>query len=202
MACQAALTKQGVAVLIVPVDISHAEVHEDFPYRVHHSKPMVIPNDDELAEIAKILNAGKKITLYAGAGCEDALDEIKAVAEILKAPVAHTSRAKSYLEHDNPFNVGMTGILGSEAGYKAILDCDTLLLLGADFAWRQFYPDKAKIVQIDINSTHLGRRHHITFGAVGDIKPSLRALMPRLEQHGDASFQQEYVERFAKAMAA
>ncbi|GLQ50573.1 thiamine pyrophosphate-dependent enzyme [Dyella flava] len=202
MACQAALTKQGVAVLIVPVDISHAEVHEDFPYRVHHSKPMVIPNDDELAEIAKILNTGKKITIYAGAGCEDALDDIKAVAEILKAPVAHTSRAKSYLEHDNPFNVGMTGILGSEAGYKAILDCDTLLLLGADFAWRQFYPDKAKIVQIDINSTHLGRRHHITFGAVGDIKPSLRALMPRLEQHDDASFQQEYVERFAKAMAA
>jgi pyruvate dehydrogenase (quinone) len=202
MACQAALTKQGVAVLIVPVDISHGDVHEDYPYRVHASKPVIVPNDAELDEIAKILNAGKKITIYAGSGCEDALDEIKHVAELLKAPVAHTSRAKSFLEHDNPYNVGMTGILGSEAGYNAILDCDTLLLLGADFAWRQFYPDKARIVQIDIDPTHLGRRHHIAFGAVGDTKPTLRALMPRLQQHTDASFQQEYVERFAKAMAS
>ena len=202
MACQAALTKRGVAVLIVPVDISHGEVHEDYPYRVHHSKPVVIPNDEELDEIAKILNAGKKITIYAGAGCEEALNEIKVVAELLGAPVAHTSRAKSFLEHDNPYNVGMTGILGSEAGYKAILDCDTLLLLGADFAWRQFYPDKAKIVQIDLESTHIGRRHHVAFGATGDIKPTLRALMPRLEKHADTSFQKEYVERFAKAMAS
>lgn len=202
MACQAALAHKGVAVLIVPVDISHSEVHEDFPYRVHHSKPVITPNEEELDEIAQILNAGKKITIYAGSGCEDALDEIKVVAELLKAPVAHTSRAKSFLEHDNPFNVGMTGILGSEAGYKAILDCDTLLLLGADFAWRQFYPDKANIVQIDINPTHIGRRHHVAFGAVGDIKPTLRALMSRLQQQEDGSFQQEYVERFAKAMAS
>ena len=202
MACQAALTKRGVAVLIVPVDVSHGEVHEDFPYRVHHSKPVVVPNDGELDAMTGILNAGSKITIYAGAGCEDALDEIKAVAKKLKAPVAHTSRAKCFLEHDNPFNVGMTGLLGSEAGYRAILDCDTLLLLGADFAWRQFYPDKAKIVQIDIDPTHIGRRHHVTFGAVGDIAPTLRALLPRLEQHDDPSFQQEYVERFAKAMVS
>ncbi|GGA02373.1 thiamine pyrophosphate-dependent enzyme [Dyella caseinilytica] len=202
MACQTALTKQGVAVLIVPVDISHSEIKDDFPYRVHHSKPVTVPNDEELDEIAKILNAGKKITIYAGSGCENALDEIKVVAEKLGAPIAHTSRAKSFLEHDNPYNVGMTGLLGTEAGYKAILDCDTLLLLGADFAWRQFYPDNAKIVQIDINPTHLGRRHHVTFGAVGDIKPTLRALMSRLEQHNDTSFQQAYVEKFTKALAS
>ncbi len=202
MACQAALTKRGVAVLIVPVDISHSEVHEDFPYRVHHSKPVTIPNDAELDEIVKILDAGKKITIYAGSGCEDALEEIKLVAQKLGAPVAHTSRAKSFLEHDNPYNVGMTGILGSEAGYKAILDCDTLLLLGADFAWRQFYPDKAQIVQVDLDPTHIGRRHHVAFGATGDIKPTLRALLPRLKQHDDTSFQQDYVERFSKAMAS
>ncbi|WP_267226529.1 thiamine pyrophosphate-dependent enzyme [Dyella silvae] len=202
MACQAALAKRGVAVLIVPVDVSHSEVHEDYPYRVHHSRPVVTPNDEELDHIAGILNAGNKITIYAGSGCKDALEEIKAAAETLKAPVAHTSRAKSFLEHDNPYNVGMTGILGSEAGYRAILDCDTLLLLGADFAWRQFYPDKAKIVQIDIDPTHIGRRHHVTFGAVGDAKPTLRALLPRLKQRSDASFQQDYVDRFAKAMAS
>ena len=202
MACQAAITKRGVAVLIVPVDISHGEVHEDFPYRVHFPRPTIRPNDNEIAEIAEILNAGEKITIYAGSGCEDALSEILAVAEQLKAPIAHTSRGKSFLEHDNPYNVGMTGILGNEAGYKAILDCDTLLLLGADFAWRQFYPDKAKIVQIDLDPTHLGRRHHVTLGAVGDIKPTLRALLPHLEQKIDGTFQETYVRRYHEAMAS
>jgi pyruvate dehydrogenase (quinone) len=202
MACQAAITKRGVAVLIVPVDISHGEVHEDFPYRVHAPRPAIRPNDDEIAEIAAILNAGARVTIYAGSGCEDALNEILAVAEQLKAPIAHTSRGKSFLEHDNPYNVGMTGILGNEAGYKAILDCDTLLLLGADFAWRQFYPDKAKIVQIDLDPTHLGRRHHVTLGAVGDIKPTLRALLPHLEQKIDGTFQETYVRRYHEAMAS
>lgn len=202
MACQAALAKRGVAVLIVPVDVSHAEVHDDFPYCVHHGHPIVRPNDEEIEEIAQILNSGKKIAIYAGAGCEKALDEIVAVADRLKAPVAHTSRAKCYLEAGNPYNIGMTGILGNEAGYNAILACDTLLLLGADFAWRQFYPDQAKIVQIDIDPTHLGRRHHIAFGAVGDIKPTLQALLPHLKSNEDASFQEKYVKRYAEAMAS
>jgi pyruvate dehydrogenase (quinone) len=202
MACQAAIAKRGVAVLIVPVDISHSEVREDFPYRVHFPRPTIRPNDDEIAEIAKLLNAGKKVTIYAGSGCEDALNEILAVAEQLKAPVAHTSRGKSFLEHDNPYNVGMTGILGNDAGYKAVLDCDTLLLLGADFAWRQFYPDGAKIVQIDLDPTHLGRRHHVTFGAVGDIKPTLRALLPLLQQKSDGTFQKNYVDRYREHVAS
>ena len=202
MACQAAIAKRGVAVLIVPVDMSHSDVHEDFPYRVHFPRPMIRPNDDEIAEIAKILNAGKKVTIYAGSGCEDALNEILAVAEHLKAPIAHTSRGKSFLEHDNPYNVGMTGILGNEAGYKAVLDCDTLLLLGADFAWRQFYPDKAKIVQIDLDPTHLGRRHPVTLGAVGDIKPTLCALLPLLEQKSDGAFQKTYVDRYHEHVAS
>jgi pyruvate dehydrogenase (quinone) len=196
MACQTAIARRGVAVLIVPVDMSHGEVHEDFPYHVHFPRPTIRPNDDELAEIAKTLNAGKKVTIYAGSGCEDALTEILAVAEQLKAPVAHTSRGKSFLEHDNPYNVGMTGILGNEAGYKAVLECDTLLTLGADFAWRQFYPDKAKIVQIDLDPTHLGRRHPVAIGAVGDIKPTLRALLPLLQPKSDDSFQRTYVDRY------
>lgn len=199
-ACQAALTDKGVSVLIVPVDISHGEVAEDYPYRVHHARPDICPNPQELAEIAKILNAGSKITIYAGSGCENALEEIKAVAERLKAPIAHTSRGKSDLEHNNPYNVGMTGILGNEAGYHAVLECDTLLVLGADFAWRQFYPDHAKIVQIDIKPRHLGRRHHVTFGAAGDVKLTMQALLPYLENNPDASFQQEFVQRFKKAM--
>ncbi|WP_329742184.1 thiamine pyrophosphate-dependent enzyme [Dyella sp. A6] len=198
-ACQAALNERGVAVLIVPVDISHGEVKQDYPYRVHHARPDIRPNPREIEAIADILNAGNKVTIYAGAGCEGALDEIKAVAERLKAPIAHTSRGKSDLEHDNPYNVGMTGILGNEAGYHAVLECDTLLLLGADFAWRQFYPDHANIVQIDIKPSHLGRRHHVTLGAVGDVKLTLQALLPHLENKADTLFQQEFVRRYRKA---
>jgi pyruvate dehydrogenase (quinone) len=202
MACQAAIAKRGVAVLIVPVDLSHSDVHDDYPYRVHFPRPTIRPNDEELADIAQILNAGVNVTIYAGSGCEDAVREIVAVAEKLKAPVAITSRGKSFLEHDNPYNVGMTGILGNEAGYKAVLDCDTLLLLGADFAWRQFYPDKAKIVQIDIDPTHLGRRHHVTLGAVGDVKATLTALLPLLRPKADGTFQETYVRRYHEYRAA
>jgi pyruvate dehydrogenase (quinone) len=201
MACQAALAKRGVAVLIVPVDISHGEIHDDFPYRVHPTRPTVRPNDEEIDEIARTLNAGKRIAIYAGSGCEGALEEIVAVADRLKAPVAHTSRAKCFLEPNNPYNIGMTGILGNEAGYNALFECDTLLLLGADFAWRQFYPDSAKIIQIDIDPTHLGRRHHISFGAVGDIQATLTALLPHLERRDDASFQEKYVKHYAQTMA-
>ncbi|WP_243050315.1 thiamine pyrophosphate-dependent enzyme [Dyella sp. RRB7] len=200
-ACQSALTLGGVSVLIVPVDMSHGVVKEDFPYRVHHARPDICPNTQELAEIAKILNEGNNISIYAGSGCEGALEEIKAVAERLNAPVAHTSRAKSALEHDNPYNVGMTGILGNKAGYDAVLECDTLLVLGADFAWRQFYPDHAKIIQIDIKATHIGRRHHVTFGAVGDIKTTLRALLPLLDANPDASFLQNALKKHESAMA-
>jgi pyruvate dehydrogenase (quinone) len=207
IACQAAIAKRGVAVLIVPVDISKAEIPHDVAYSVHTSSPVTVPSDNELDRIADILNAGKKIAIYAGSGCQGAHDEIMATAKRLLAPVAHTTRAKDFLEYDNPHNVGMTGLIGGTAGYRTVLDCDTLLLLGADFAWRQFYPDKAKIVQVDIDPTHLGRRHPVTIGAVGSIQPTLAALLPRLQQHHDASFHDERVahyhdmmeERYAKA---
>jgi pyruvate dehydrogenase (quinone) len=116
----------------------------------------------------------------------------------LKAPMAHTSRGKDFLEYDNPYNVGMTGIIGGPAGYHAVRDCDVLLLLGADFAWGQFYPNKATIIQIDIDPTHIGRRHPVTIGAVGNIKATLEALLPRLEQHEDGAFLAAHVRRFQK----
>jgi pyruvate dehydrogenase (quinone) len=198
IACQAAIAKRGVAVLIVPADVSASSAHDDFPFSVHVSSPVVRPSDSDLNEISDILNNGKKVAIYGGSGCQFAHKEILAVAEKLKAPIAHTSRAKDFLEYDNPYNIGMTGMLGNEAGYNAMLNCDTLLMLGADFAWRQFYPDKAKIVQIDIEPTHLGRRHPVAKGVVGDIKSSLEALLPRLTGHTDGSFRNEYVQRYAK----
>jgi pyruvate dehydrogenase (quinone) len=197
-ACQAALTRRGVAVLVVPVDISNAAAHDELPYAVHVPHPVIRPSDAELDAIAAILNKGKAITVYAGAGCEGAHDEVVATAARLQAPMAHTSRGKDFVEYDNPYNVGMTGMIGGAAGYHAILDCDVLLLLGANFAWTQFYPDKATIIQIDSDPTHLGRRHPVAIGAVGDVKTTLEALLPRLQQHEGNEFLTAHVERHRK----
>jgi pyruvate dehydrogenase (quinone) len=197
-ACQAALTKRGVAVLVVPADISNATAHEERPYTVHARQPVIRPSDADLDEIAAILNRSDAITIYAGAGCAGAHDEVVATAARLKAPMAHTSRGKDFVEYDNPYNVGMTGMIGGAAGYHAILDCDVLLQLGADFAWPQFYPDRAKIVQIDLDPTHIGHRHPVTLGVVGNIKETLEALLPRLQQHDEGSFLASHVKRHQK----
>jgi len=201
-ACQAALTKPGVAVLVVPADIANAPAHDEAPYAVHARRPLVRPTDADLDEIAAILNDSEAITIYAAAGCAGAHDEVVAAAARLKAPMAHTSRGKDFVEYDNPYNVGMTGMIGEAAGYHSILDCDVLLLLGADFAWPQFYPNKAKIIQIDADPTHIGRRHPVMFGAVGDIKATLDALLPRLKQHDDNSFLSHHLERHRQERAA
>jgi pyruvate dehydrogenase (quinone) len=201
MACQSAIAKRGVAVLIVPVDISHSDAKDDVPFAVHTSLPVIRPNDADLDQIAAIINSGEKIAIYGGSGCRGAHDEILRAAEILKAPIAHTSRAKDSLEYDNPYNVGMTGLIGNEAAYHAVRECDTLLLLGADFAWRQFYPDHAKIVQIDIDPTHLGRRHPVTRALVGDIKATLEALIPRLHKKSDTRFRDHFVQRHREVIA-
>ncbi len=200
-ACQAALTKRGVAVLVVPADVSNAPAHDEAPYTVHARRPLVRPSDADLGEIAAILNESNAITIYAGAGCAGAHDEVVATAARLKAPMAHTSRGKDFVEYDNPYNVGMSGIIGQPAGYHAILDCDVLVTLGCDFAWSQFYPNKAKIIQIDADPTHIGRRHPVTIGAVGDIKATLEVLLPLLNQHDDDSFLAKYAERHRKDRA-
>ncbi|MBB3998233.1 thiamine pyrophosphate-dependent enzyme [Aureimonas pseudogalii] len=201
MAAQAALSKRGVAVLIVPVDVSKEALTDDAPFAVHLSQPQTRPSDGELDRIAALLNLGERIAIYGGSGCEGAHRQIVDLADRLKAPVAHTSRAKDFLEFDNPFNVGMTGVFGVESGYRALTDCDTLLLLGCDFAWRQFYPDKARIIQIDIDPTHLGRRHPIEIGAVGDIRTTLDALLPGLTPRDDRRFLDACLERHESATA-
>jgi len=199
-ACQAAIALRGVAVLIVPVDISHAEAKADPIFSVHHHPPVVRPHDAALKQAADILNAGNRIAIYGGAGCRGAHAEILAVAERLKAPIARTSRGKDSLEYDNPHDVGMTGLIGNSAGYHAVRDCDTLLMLGADFAWRQFYPDHARIVQIDIDPTHLGRRHPVAMGLVGDVKASLDALLPYLTEKTDPAFREQCVQHYRTVM--
>jgi pyruvate dehydrogenase (quinone) len=200
MAAQAAISRRGVAVLIVPVDVSQADAPDEPAFAVHAARPVTRPSDEELDRIADLLNAGGKISLYGGSGCEGAHAEVLALADALKAPVAHTSRAKDFLEYDNPFDVGLTGVFGMASGYHALMECDTLLLLGCDFAWRQFYPSKAKIIQVDIDGAHLGRRHPIDLGVVGDVKATVAALLPRIKPRTDRGFLDEALKRKAKAV--
>ncbi len=201
MAAQAALAKRGVAVLIVPADVSSAKAPEEPAFAVHRARPVVRPSDAELDSLAAAIAGGKRVAIYGGSGCENAHDAVVALAARLRAPVARTSRAKDFLEPDNPFDVGMTGIFGSESGYHALMSCDVLLLLGCDFAWRQFYPEKATILQVDIDGSHLGRRHPVDIGVVGDIGPTLEALLPRVVQRDDEGFLDECLEHHRKAKA-
>lgn len=197
LAAQAALNKRGVAVLILPYDIAK----QPFPsissnFSIHRAKPVIHPNHQELAHIAQLINQGQKITIYGGSGCEHAHDEVIALGKRLKAPIAHASRAKDFLEYDNPHDLGMIGIFGTDAGCYAVAECDTLIMLGADFAWKQFYPETATIIQIDLDSMHLGRRHPITFGAVGDIAATLNVLLSLLPEKTDRVFLDECLERY------
>lgn len=201
LACQTAIARRGPAVLIVPVDIAMSEMHDETPFRVQVSHPVIRPSDAELDEMARLLNAGDKIAIYGGSGCANAHDQVVALAERLQAPVAFTSRGKDFLEHDNPHVIGMTGLLGNEAGYHAILNCDTLLTLGADFAWRQFYPHKANIIQVDTDPTHLGQRHPVTLGVTGDVGPTIEALLPRLKPRGGSAFYDQAVSSYLEVVA-
>lgn len=200
LACQAAISRRGVAVVILPADISEAEVKHDVPFSVHYTQPVLRPSEAELQNIAELLGQGKRIGIYAGAGCQGAHAQLLELARRLQAPVAHTSRAKDFVEPDNPYNMGMTGVFGIESGFHTLMECDTLLLLGADFAWGQFYPDKATIIQVDRDGSHLGRRHPVNLGVVGDIAPTLDALLPMLLPREDSSFLDECIEHRDKAL--
>ena len=188
MAAQAAYAKKGVAVLIVPADISSASAPDEPTFAIHRSSPVTRPSDAELTRIAALIDAGEKIAIYGGSGCEGAHAKVISLAEKLKAPVARTSRAKDFLEANNPYDIGMTGLFGTKGGYDALMACDTLILLGCDFAWRQFYPSHAKIIQVDIDGTHLGRRHPVDIGVVGDISATIAALLPLVRARDDRTF--------------
>jgi pyruvate dehydrogenase (quinone) len=201
LATQSALTKRGAAVLIVPGDVSAQEVENGPAYTVHMPTPVIRPSDRELDRIAALVNEGGRIAVYAGAGCGDAQAQVVRFCETMKAPMAHTSRAKDFVEPENPFNVGMTGVFGATAGFHAITSCDTLVLLGCDFAWRQFYPKQARVVQIDIDPTHLGRRHPVDIGVVGDIGATLDALQPRLTPQSERKFLDECLVLYQEGLA-
>jgi pyruvate dehydrogenase (quinone) len=148
----------------------------------------VLPPAAEIERLAQLLNGVERVTLLCGAGCADARDEMLTLAEALKAPIVHTFRGKDFIEHDNPFDVGMTGLIGFASGYHAMLGCDLLLMLGTDFPYRQFYPTTAKIAQIDLRGENLGRRTRLDLGLVGDVAATLTALLPKLVKKSTGAF--------------
>ena len=189
IAIQTAIARRGVAVVVLPGDVALAEaVNTARRVEFTAERSEVIPGKEKMAQLAQLLNESHQVTILAGAGCQGAHDELMAVAGILQAPVVHALRGKEFIEYDNPYDVGMTGLLGFSSGYHAMMNCDTLLMLGTDFPYQQFYPQKARIVQIDLREEQIGRRSHVDLGLAGGIKETLRDLLPQLSQKRDSTF--------------
>jgi len=203
IAMQTAIARRGVSVVAIPGDIALRQAVQEEP-RLHFPppKPTVCPSDDEIEKLAKLLNAANKVTILGGAGCAGAHAELMAVAGKLNAPIVHALRGKEFIEYDNPFDVGMTGLLGFTSGYFAMMACDTLVMIGTDFPYRDFFPKQATIIQIDIRGEQLGRRTKLDLGLVGDAKATLRALLPKLKQNSDDKHLRRSVEHYQKARKA
>ena len=200
IAMQTALSRRGVAVVALPGDVAMRDAVHESP-RVHFpdAKPTVCPSEDELNILAGLLNRSERITILGGAGCAGAHDELVELAGKLQAPVVHAMRGKEFIEYDNPFDVGMTGLLGFSSGYHAMMSCDVLLMIGTDFPYQQFFPKNATIVQIDVRGEQLGRRTKLDFGFVGDTKSTLRALLPKLEQNQYEAHLKRSLEHYREA---
>jgi pyruvate dehydrogenase (quinone) len=186
IALQHAISRKDVSVLVLPGDVAALTDEEAVPEHVMHiTNPVIRPSEEELRILAGYLNKGKKITLLCGAGCEGAHSDLMQLCEQLQSPMVIALRGKEHLEYDNPYSVGLTGLIGYSSGYHAMMDCDVLLMLGTDFPYRQFFPKKAIILQVDIRAEHLGRRAALTMGVCGDVKETIRSLLPLLtEKHG------------------
>lgn len=182
LAMRAAIEENGVAVVVVPGEVFLAHLGETRWTRqaVTPTASQCRPDDRSLTEAAAILNTGDNITILAGVGAADAHDEVIELADTLGAPIVHALRGKECIEYDNPFDVGMTGLLGFASGYKAIKEADVLLMLGTDLPYQQFYPDNATIIQVDIRGRHLGRRIPVDLGLVGTVADTVAALQPQL----------------------
>ena len=189
IAMRTALTKRGVAVVVIPGDVALRECSAPaLSLGIAESASLLFPSDNELRNAADILNNARRVTILGGAGCGGAHAELIAVAERLKAPIVHALRGKEFIEYDNPFDVGMTGLLGFSSGYHAMMNCDALLILGTDFPYQQFYPKNAKIIQVDRLGDQIGRRTPVDLGLIGNVKDTLEVLTPLIESKTDRSY--------------
>lgn len=201
-AIRAAIGQGGVAVVVLPGDVAL----QPAAARAISAKagllpppPDMRPRLEDIETLARFLTDSRKTTLLCGRGAKGAHAKLLALAEALKAPIVHALGGKEYVEHDNPYDVGMTGLIGFSSGYKAMMDCDALLMLGTDFPYRQFYPERAKIAQIDIRPEHLGRRCRLELGLVADVGCAIDALLPRLKPRADRAHLDACLAHYKKA---
>ena len=199
-AMRAAVQRKGVAVVVLPGDVALKTVdsHAQTAW-TPAPDPVVTPRAEDLDRLAALLNGSKAVTLLCGAGCAGAHAEVVALADALAAPVVHALRGKEHVEWENPFDVGMTGLIGFSSGYHAMLSCDTLLMLGTDFPYRNFYPTDAQIAQVDIRGEVLGRRAAVDLPVVGDVRATIQGLLPRLSGSRDRRFLEKAKEHYASA---
>ena len=204
VAIREAVGKRGVSVVVLPGDVALQRAIDAPPAKIDGllpPTPVVMPARRDLDRLAALLNGDGRVTILCGSGCRGAHHELLALGQRLKAPMVHALRGKEYVEWENPYDVGMTGLIGFSSGYYAMLDCDILLMLGTDFPYRQFYPRGAGvcIAQVDIRAENIGRRAAVDLGVVGDVKATLAALLPLLEQKRDGSHLAQAREHYVKA---
>ncbi|QBR01922.1 ubiquinone-dependent pyruvate dehydrogenase [Paraburkholderia pallida] len=198
-AMRTAVEERGVAVIVLPGDVALSEAADAVPRWSPGGTSAIVPADTEISRLAALLNGSEAVTLMCGSGVAGAHDEVVALADALGAPIVHALRGKPFIEYENPFDVGMTGLIGFSSGYHAMMSCDTLLLLGCDFPYRPFYPPNAKIAQIDRKGGQLGRRAPLDLGLVGTVKETLAALLPKLQRKTSRGFLEKALAHYVSA---
>jgi pyruvate dehydrogenase (quinone) len=200
-AIRAAVAQRGVSVLVIPGDVALLRTTTDavVSSSLLPAQAVIRPADSELDALAALLNAAAGVTLLCGRGCFGAHDNVMRLADALKSPIVHALGGKEAIEHENPYDVGMTGLIGFSSGYHAMNQCDMLLMLGTDFPYRQFYPSKAKIAQIDLRGENLGRRCRLDLGLVGDVNATIEALLPRLQPRTNRIHLDESLANYRRA---
>jgi pyruvate dehydrogenase (quinone) len=206
VAIREAVGKRGVSVLVLPGDVALSEA-TDAPIKLGGLRPpapVVTPLRDDLERLAALLNGDGRVTILCGSGCQGAHDELLALGERLKSPMVHALRGKEHVEWENPYDVGMTGLIGFSSGYYAMRDCDVLLMLGTDFPYRQFYPESAsvRIAQVDLRPENIGRRAAVDRGFVGDVRATISALLPLLRQKQNGLHLAQAQEHYKKTRRA
>ena len=197
-AMRAAVQQRGVAVLVVPGDVAQAEALDERVTVIERARARVVPDADQLRAAADLLNASTRTTLLVGVGAEGAKEEVLELADTLAAPVVHSLRGKQHVEGDNPFDVGLTGLLGFASGYRAMEKADTVLVLGTDFPYRQFYPEDATIIQVDLRGEQLGKRTPLDLGLVGDVRETVRELLPLLRRNTRRGHLEDAVKHYQR----
>lgn len=203
IAIRTAVERRGVAVLVIPGENFLEKEHQRRGGAAIRAIDRIVrPTDAQLHDVAAALNAAEKVTILGGAGTAGAHDAVVELAGALQAPVVHALRGKEFLEYDNPYDVGMTGLLGFSSGYRAIEKCDTLLMLGTDFPYQQFFPSKATIIQLDIRGEQIGRRTPVDVGLVGSVADTIPALLPLIDRNRSSEHLRSSREHYIKARAS